>query len=509
MINHKLLTAGVAMWLAVGAASAGSPKPVGYSATLVANALGGVTSYHGGGGINNQGTVVGAAYTAEINGVERPFIARPGSVMRDLGTLPGDGSGCAYSINNEGQAVGESLGPQGMHAILWRGRGPENLGSLPGYSSAWAWAINNKGQVAGVAFRQLPGGNAYTQPSTAFLWDHGRMLDLGCLTGYSSAHAVAINDRGQVAGWAINAAGKTTAVFWDHGKIVDLGQRTHRAISEATGINNQGEVVGDSGNSTDDMRATIWSPSGQISRAGLLPYAHFDKATAVNDDGLVIGNMKDGPDLMSIFTWDKQAGLRGVISLMPPSSGSLPLHAFAVSDAGRILAWGDFLNQSEQICVLTPFYSPVPAPANKDNLLVSTADFDHWRMPTNGGAIASLSEDNGAIKCAVYATDGTDWHVSCMQRNIDLKENERYILAFRAKADNPRKIRVTAVLEESDYNNLGLDRTLTLSRSWQAFKLVFTAHNTLTNLSCIPNFMFGQATGQVWIDRVSLLPVTR
>ena len=49
--------------------------------------------------------------------------------------------------------------------------------------------------------------------SLAFLWEKGRTTSLGTLGGVESA-ATAINDSGQVVGWASTRAGKWHAVLW-------------------------------------------------------------------------------------------------------------------------------------------------------------------------------------------------------------------------------------------------------------------------------------------------------
>src|SRR5262245_62230329 len=69
-----------------------------------------------------------------------------------------------------------------------------DLGTLGGTSSQ-AFALNNVGQVVGYA------QTARDEAAHAFVYDNGTMIDLGTLGGPSSA-AVAINDSGLVAGSA-------------------------------------------------------------------------------------------------------------------------------------------------------------------------------------------------------------------------------------------------------------------------------------------------------------------
>lgn len=81
-------------------------------------------------------------------------------MINDLGTLPGGSSSHAYFVNDRGQVVGTSedrahmLIGVGEHAFLWEDGGPMvDLNSLiPAGSSlqlTYAVAINDRGEIAG------------------------------------------------------------------------------------------------------------------------------------------------------------------------------------------------------------------------------------------------------------------------------------------------------------------------------------------------------------------------
>ena len=76
-------------------------------------------------------------------------------------------------------------------------------------------ANNERGQVIG--WSQLSNGARH-----AFLWQDGRILDLGTLGGRRSV-PVAMNERGQVVGWANTKTGDYHAFLWESGKMRDLG----------------------------------------------------------------------------------------------------------------------------------------------------------------------------------------------------------------------------------------------------------------------------------------------
>lgn len=70
-----------------------------------------------------------------------------------------------------------------------------------------AVALNDRGQVIG----RSGAGNWWK--SHAFVWENGKMTDLGTLPGGRWSQAVAINNRGQILGWSSNS-GQTHIVLW-------------------------------------------------------------------------------------------------------------------------------------------------------------------------------------------------------------------------------------------------------------------------------------------------------
>jgi len=169
--------------------------------------------------LNNAGQVVGAAINTTPDAFplfapptrSRAFIWQNG-VMRDLGTLGGPDA-MALSINERGQVAGmsytdpdETMNPTtGMptvHAFVWDHNTMTDLGTLggtvsgPGYPGGEGSSIvNNRDQVIGDA--SLAGDQIFHP----FLWDHGKLKDLGTLGGDNGA-AVWLTDAGEVLGEA-------------------------------------------------------------------------------------------------------------------------------------------------------------------------------------------------------------------------------------------------------------------------------------------------------------------
>jgi probable HAF family extracellular repeat protein len=481
-------------------ASMSTAGPVqSYGVVYLVNALGGATTYHGAGGINDLGEVVGGAYTPK--GVMRPYLW-DGS-MRDLGTLPGDSVGCGYALNNKGVVVGTSGGANGDRGVVWRDGRIQPLETLPGFHAVWPRSVNDNGDIVGVAYNS--GKDDYSRPSTAVLWHDGLIQNLGCLPGCRNGHAIAINSAGQIAGWTIDTAGHTRAVLWDHGHIVDLGAQAKCAISMAYAIDSRGNIVGDGGYDAKSMRGMMWSPNGNVHRYGTLTYADYSKATAINGAGVIAGNRKLAAGETSSFVLDPRFGMRDVMTLIPSPSTYLPLHVFGINKLGQVLAWGDYRAMSEQTYVLTPSSLAVKQDTTTGNLLQPSDDISNWRLVLQPGADASMSVDHGAVKIDVKKVDGTDWHVTCMQRGVALVDGKRYTLSFRARADQPRSIHVSGIFQLPDYHNIGLDRAFDFAREWHTYSTTFTAKKVVARESCVPNFVLGGQAGTVWVNSTSLV----
>jgi probable HAF family extracellular repeat protein len=197
--------------------------------------FGGSTSYinstgNGGPYMNREGEVVGSSMKAlpprsngnfpcaAASGVFHAMAWLDGRVT-DLDSL-GDPRNCgnALAINDAGEIVGASenglldpvTGLVQLRAVLWRDGQHKNLGTLGGNHS-YADAINNRGQIVGFALNKIPDPfslfGLFVGPSTngtqtrAFLWENGDMRDLDTLGG-PDAWALFVNESGQVAGYS-------------------------------------------------------------------------------------------------------------------------------------------------------------------------------------------------------------------------------------------------------------------------------------------------------------------
>ena len=216
--------------------------------------------------VNEQGQVAGISLTSFTpnpdNGPtcaanvpsQDPFLWEAGTGMIDLGTFGGT-CGAPQAINNRGQVVGGSYlsGNTIVHAFLWDKTGNpqlKDLGTLGGDNAVALW-IDNPGDVVGYAdIPHPPGCNGVGCVHHAFLWQRGRMTDLGTIGADPCSRGLSVNSRRQVVGATAAVCGSflTHGFLWEGGgPAVDLNaliSATDLALTIPLNINDRGEIAG-------------------------------------------------------------------------------------------------------------------------------------------------------------------------------------------------------------------------------------------------------------------------
>jgi probable HAF family extracellular repeat protein len=199
-----------------------------------------------------------------------------------------------------------------------------DLGTLGGEAS-FAQAINDRGQIVGTTFNK-------SWDDRAFLWQNGKMTDLGMLPGGTGSGALAINDRGQILGWSTTKDGHQHAVLWQNGKITDLGTLGGRLHAEGYfAINSARQAIGWSETKNRRSRSFLWQ-NGKMTDLGTLggPDTH---ASAINDHGQIVGQTTTKTESRA-FVW--QNGKMTDLGTLPGGSES---EARAINEQGQIVGW--------------------------------------------------------------------------------------------------------------------------------------------------------------------------
>ncbi len=291
----------------------------------------------------------------------------------NLGTLGGTSSS-GNTINNIGWALGSANlpGDTTAHATVWIYGLKFDLGTLGGANSNVVFPNrNDRGEVVGISQTSTPeplgedwSCSAFFPSATStgytclgFVWKWGEMIPLPTLGG-NNGFAAAVNDHGQVVGWAENKLHDPTcvapqvlqfeAVVWgpEKGEIHQLRPYRDDPDSAATAINDKGQVVGISG--TCDVavgafsakHALLWD-NGRVINLGSLGGAGWNTPYAINNRGEVVG-FSDLPGDISggvltpnfhAFLWTRETGMRD-LGTLPGDSVS---EATGINDRGQIV----------------------------------------------------------------------------------------------------------------------------------------------------------------------------
>ena len=288
---------------------------------------------------NTEGIIVGISQTAdpEPNGelwssfnfygppyrsgfINLGFVWEQGQgQMRGLPNFPGGNNGFATGANNLHQVVGWAengvhdnacVSPQVLQfrPAMWSLGTPDDIHELPlfqGDTSGAATAINDNGQIVGISGICDQAVGRHTAKH-AVLWENGSVIDLGNLGALWWNTPTAINQRGDVVGFAgdplyVNGDIVHAFIWTREDGIRHLKPLKHRTPehvdSEAYGINESGQVVGISCDADFvDCRAVIWDHSSVPSdlndfKGGFS--AVLASAKDINDNGEITGRAID------------------------------------------------------------------------------------------------------------------------------------------------------------------------------------------------------------------------
>jgi probable HAF family extracellular repeat protein len=257
------------------------------------------------------------------------------------------------------------------HPVQWRNGVLTDLGALPGANSGFAFWVNSREWVAGLSENgQIDPLTGFPE-TTAVLWKDGEIIDLGTLGG-SVSSANAVNNRGQVAGGALNAipdpfsatftqcppcifetfpfyffpvTTQSHAFLWQDGNMHDLGT-LGGPDSVAWFVNESGQVAGQStinsipnANGLLTVDAFFWD-HGKMVDVGNLG-GTFSFVSGLNNRGQMTGTMNlPGGSLYHAFFWD-----RGVLTDIATLGGDFG-NANTINAVGEVVGFSS--NQGNQ-----------------------------------------------------------------------------------------------------------------------------------------------------------------
>ena len=326
--------------------------------------------------------------------------------VTDLGTIEGDDSSRAWSINDNGQIVGEVYDSNGgsSYAVLFDASGDGNninLGTL-GSNASYAMSINNNGQIAGgmenssgiyiaikfdsmntQSYIELGHGNACSisdngqivgfsgdlSDGHAVIFDsngQGSNTQLETLAGYTNSLAYAINNYGQIVGYSFNnMPDDTRAILFDstgQGNNIDLGT-LGGDNSKAACINDNNQIVGRASTGSDEYwldHAVLFNTGDSNSNIdlGTLPGLDGSVAAYINNHGQIVGQAWRFShwDGFTAVLFDPTGGGNNIDlnTLIDPNLGWSLGVAICINDNGWIVGCGDNSDGDSHAFLLTP-----------------------------------------------------------------------------------------------------------------------------------------------------------
>ena len=323
-------------------------------------------------GLNNQG------WAENMDGTVNPpenslftSVARGRAVISiygfniDLGTLgkPDANSWINWGgINDSGEAVGQSetAAPDpngedicgfGTHLtcvpFLWRDGHMSALPTLGG-NNGQASAINNRGEVVGFAEdgaldSTCPAGTTNNRIALSALWENGKAQVLPLVGNDVDGFAFGIDDQGQAVGYSGNCTTATHAVMWKDKTAFVLQDLGGTGSNFAYVINNRGQIAGQIGTADGTtFYAAAWlnGADGAVTSLGVLPGDFAAFATGINDRGQVVGNNFDASFNWSHgFIW-QDGVMTDLNTLIPADSSLFIISASNINDRGQISGMG-------------------------------------------------------------------------------------------------------------------------------------------------------------------------
>jgi probable HAF family extracellular repeat protein len=213
-----------------------------------------------------------------------------------------------------------------------------------GGNNGQASAINNRGEVVGFAEdgavdSTCTAGMTTSRIALPALWKRGNAEALPLVGNDIDGVAFGINDQGDAVGQSGNCTTATHAVMWKDHTAFPLQDLGGTGFNSSYAINNRGQIAGQVG--TGDgipFYAAVWQDGarGPVTEIHILPGDYSAFATGINNRGEVVGN-----DFDSNFSWShgfiwKDDVTTDLNTLIPADSNLFIISASNINERGQI-----------------------------------------------------------------------------------------------------------------------------------------------------------------------------
>lgn len=202
------------------------------------------------------------------------------------------------------------------------------------------------------------------------------------------------------------------------------------------------------------------------------------------------------------------------------SPGSVGLYQFniVVPDGLGIGDLPALVNTGGQISNI--FSIPVQGQAAVQSELIRNGSFE---SPVNGTWIEYLDSTSKAVatfeRTTSTAHDGSNselisvtaagqfYNAGLIQTGIPVAQGATYQFQFWAKSSSTQHTQVALTMDGGDFHSYGLASAFTLGADWQLYTATFQSTGSTSDARLV--FYFGDQTGDLWLDGVSLLPIAK
>lgn len=224
-------------------------------------------------------------------------------------------------------------------------------------------------------------------------------------------------------------------------------------------------------------------------------------------------------------TWGSACGAKSLITAFDGTPSSV--YGVAYKNHLASLGVAPTLSPTQTLTptfTQTPIPTATPTPTNIPTLtptpilsnLIKNPSFENtgsnwlnpWGFFIKSGVNGSISHVNNTKVDGVYSADisvGSSntnaWYMQLLQGSIPVQSGRRYTISFWAKASKNRTITIAVQQNYAPYI-VYFNQSVSLTTTWQQYILSFRAPQTDTNTFLA--FGVANATGNVWIDKVSM-----
>jgi len=197
----------------------------------------------------------------------------------------------------------------------------------------------------------------------------------------------------------------------------------------------------------------------------------------------------------------------GDLNYLPGVTGALPERYSAELDA----LWNTWLREKygSRQALESAWKNQEPAADRTDKMRNGGFEngMNDWSIyPIGNAAVSAHVEpgagpDGSAALRAEVTSDGTNWHVQCIQNGHAIEIGKSYEIRFYARASSAGEITIDVMKGIAPWSNYGLSKTVQLTTAWQQFNGFFRAGET-DPATVRPTLELGASSNTIWIDKV-------